>query len=86
LEGVNLLAALDSWGSKAQKLTHLANLGWKAMALLPYMWLLCLHATTLASRTAARWRAAQEMPEVDHPLMAGSGITPATIKFPSPST
>ena len=43
--------------------------------------LLCMHATTFAIRTAASWRAAQEMPEVDHPLMAVSGRIPATIKL-----
>ena len=55
----------------------LVILGWIAPALLAQT----IHFLAMLCRTEAAWRATQEMPEVEHPLMTVSGVTPDTIKL-----
>ena len=55
----------------------LVILGWIAPALLAQT----IHFLAMLCMTEAAWRATQEMPEVEHPLMTVSGVTPDTIKL-----
>ena len=55
----------------------LVILGWIAPALLAQT----IHFLAMLCRTEAAWRATQEMPEVEQPLMTVSGVTPDTIKL-----
>ena len=55
----------------------LVILGWIAPALLAQT----IQCLAMLCRTEAAWRGTQEMPEVEHPLMTVSGVTPDIIKL-----